>query len=170
MLSFTISSWKQCLFSTKYVRVFASFVAMFFLDSGSTTCLSAVESLLCLSSKFIMMGGCSSMLRLYLPWSRPVLILYTAPEVLLLCRTCLIQAPIFSCELHFFFLCPHNVRPCSGSLLLLSFYVGIRQARMAAIAGTRPSITTNAIIIEMIAAIFFWQACVGVRVGSGSGS
>ena len=39
---------------------------------------------------------------------------------------------------------------------------------MAAIAGTRPSITTNAIIIEMIAAIFFWQACIGVRMGSGS--
>ena len=39
--------------------------------------------------------------------------------------------------------------------LLLSFYVGIMQAKMAAIAGTRPSITTNAIIIETIAAIFF---------------
>ena len=33
-------------------------------------------------------------------------------------------------------------------------YVGIRPAKMAAIAGTRPSITTNVIIIEMIAAIF----------------
>ena len=42
------------------------------------------------------------------------------------------------------------------------------QAKMAAIAGTRPSITTNAIIIETIAAIFFWRACVGVRMGSGS--
>ena len=36
----------------------------------------------------------------------------------------------------------------------LFVYVGIRQAKMVAIAGTKPSITTNVIIIEMIAAIF----------------
>ena len=38
---------------------------------------------------------------------------------------------------------------------LAAFYVGIRQARMAAIAGIRPSITTNAITIGMMAAILF---------------
>ena len=118
---------------------------MFFTDAGSTTCSSAVEYLLFLSGKFIMMGGCSSMLRLYLPLSRPVWF-YTWP------LRCCCDGELASPKLPF----------------LLYVYVGIRQAKMAAIAGTRPSITTNAIIIEMIAAIFFWQACIGVRLGSGS--
>ena len=104
---------------------------MFFTDAGSTTCSSAVESLLFLSGKFIMMGGCSSMLRLYLPLSRPVWF-YTWP------LRCCCDGELASPKLPF----------------LLYVYVGIRQAKMAAIAGTRPSITTNAIIIEMIAAIF----------------
>ena len=77
---FLVSVWSKnlrsevglCLFSTKSVRISASFVTMFATDAGSTTCSSAVEFLLLLSSKFIMMGGCSSMLRLYLPLSRPV--------------------------------------------------------------------------------------------------
>ena len=68
---------------------------MFFTDAGSATCSSAVEYLLFLSGKFIMMGGCSSMLRLYLPLSRPVWFLCLAPEVLLWCRACLTQAPVF---------------------------------------------------------------------------
>ena len=120
---------------------------MVFTAAGSTTCSSAVESLLFLSGKFIMMGGCSSMLRLYLPLSRPVWF-YAWP-----------------------LRCYCNVELASPKLPFLLFaYVGIRQAKMAAIAGTRPSITTNAIIIEMIAAIFSWQAYVGVGVSSGSGS
>ena len=36
---------------------------------------------------------------------------------------------------------------------LSRFYSGIRHARMAVIAGIRPSITTNATIIEMMAAM-----------------
>ena len=58
----------------------------------------------------------------------------------------------------YLFSCVHLVLGfCSKPLSWLSVYVGIRQAKMAAIAGTRPSITTNAIIIEMIAAIFLFD-------------
>ena len=84
------------------------------------------------------------MLRLYLPLSRPVWF-YAWP------LRCCCDVELASPKLPF----------------LLYVYVGIRQAKMAAIAGTRPSITTNAIIIEMIAAIFLLTGLYRCKIGLG---
>ena len=90
-------------------------------------------------------------------------------KVLLVHWACLIQAPFFfGClSLRYGPTCCVGFEYCEVLVMFFSleivflpislshFYSGIRHARMAVIAGIRPSITTNATIIEMMAAMLF---------------